>query len=355
MNIKELLKKKEKVEYLDLNEEINKYLRWYEENINYNKNTVENLITKIAVWYELRYPDYEINKIFPYTKYFESDKSIYVYDKEEKDDIKFSEFYTAHKFFSSLPLEEKRFLKKARYNSLIYIVPGSAHVHVTRNGFINECEYLTLNTMGRIKDEEVEGKNVKELQKLFKDRKINFVHNGESVPNELDLAIKSYDNWNLNREKILDCAMYKIIQRGGAKVGSRRGFLFAKEFNRDLSIPMMYSYNVFDYYLSYLINEYIKCGGKTDIDCYTNYFSKENDEDIRIIKFTDLMKIHNEVKEIYGINDNKYTKEQLELYKKFITAIKNKVDSQEVKKENIKRLRIERKLNKQRSNSKIDN
>lgn len=32
--------------------------------------------------------------------------------------------------------------------------------------------------------------------------------------------------------------MYRIIERGGNRIGPKRAFLFAKEFGRDIRIPV---------------------------------------------------------------------------------------------------------------------
>ena len=43
----------------------------------------------------------------------------------------------------------------------------------------------------------------------------------------------------------LNCVMYRIIERGGNRIGPRRGFLFAKEFGRNIDIPMIFLKIVF--------------------------------------------------------------------------------------------------------------
>ena len=57
---------------------------------------------------------------------------------------------------------------------------------------------------------------------------------------------------------MLDAVMYRIIERGGNRMGPRRGFLFAKEFGRNIDIPMMYGVDYSDPGLRSFIIEYIK-------------------------------------------------------------------------------------------------
>ena len=51
---------------ISLSTKVDDYIKWYYGNIEYNDSTqLRNLIEKIAVWYELRYPSYEIGKRMP--------------------------------------------------------------------------------------------------------------------------------------------------------------------------------------------------------------------------------------------------------------------------------------------------
>ena len=44
------------------------------------------------------------------------------------------------------------------------------------------------------------------------------------------------------RKKVFDAIMYRIIERGGERVGPKRGFLFAKEFG--ISSPISTSLKI---------------------------------------------------------------------------------------------------------------
>ena len=78
---------------------------------------------------------------------------------------------------------------------------------------------------------------------------------------------------------MLNCVMYRIIDRGGNRIGPRRAFLFAKEFRRNIDIPMMYGIDRSDPGLRLFINEYIKAGGSKNLMCYEDYFFKSSKED----------------------------------------------------------------------------
>lgn len=84
--------------------------------------------------------------------------------------------------------------------------------------------------------------------------------------------IRSTNKFSLLGEAILDCAMYRIIQRGGNRKGPRRALLFAKEFKRDIDIPMKYGVDCSDTYLKTFIHKYLDFGGSRNLVCYDDYF-----------------------------------------------------------------------------------
>ena len=84
--------------------------------------------------------------------------------------------------------------------------------------------------------------------------------------------------------------MYRIIERGGNRIGPRRAFLFAKEFNRNIDIPMMYGVDTSDPGLKQFVDEYIKAGGSKDLVCYGNYFSRSSkNEKLETIKVREII------------------------------------------------------------------
>ncbi len=144
--------------------------------------------------------------------------------------------------------------------------------------------------------------------------------------------------------------MYRIIERGGNRIGPRRAFLFAKEFGRNIDIPMMYGVDYSDPGLRSFIIEYIKAGGSKDLVCYRGYFSrKSKNEKLDTISIQDLL---------LTVSNNAvtfYTPEEDELHQGLVNALFNGINQEELKqkeaeknKETAKRLRIERKLEKSR-------
>ena len=137
-----------------------------------------------------------------------------------------------------------------------------------------------------------------------------------------------------------------IYERGGNRIGPRRAFLFAKEFGRNIEIPMMYGVDYSDPGLRKFINEYIKAGGSKDLLCYVGYFSRASKtEKIDIVSMQELIRsIHNDCA-------TKYTPEETELHQRMVNALASQVDIEEIKKEKVKQLRLQRKLEKSRKNS----
>ena len=72
------------------------------------------------------------------------------------------------------------------------------------------------------------------------------------------------------REGLFDTVMYRMIVSGGKYYGPRRAYLFAKEFDRDFTIPVKYGDGS-------LINEYVENGGSKDLMCYIRYFDGDMD------------------------------------------------------------------------------
>ena len=347
---------------ISLDDKVDEFIDWYFKNMvkgNYTDigeyhfpREMRDLIEKIAVWYELRYPDYEVNKLMhccgqeeinvndvmfrnnPYVNELLDENS----DAKELD---WNDFYNIHVFMKSLPWEERCYFSKPRYRDIVYLDPGSrmAHLHLTKNGSVEMAEDVTGYTESVIKDEELTGLSVRDVVKLFKDKGIELPEN-----NELEKAIKEADKWIQQKEGILDCAMYRIIERGGNRIGPRRAFLFAKEFGRSIDIPMMYAVDYSDPGLRLFMNEYIKAGGSKDLKCYVGYFSRTSkNEKVYTTTIQDLILTQNNNAATF------YTPEEHELHQRIVNAIASQVDHEAVRQEEVKQLRLERKLEKSRN------
>ena len=118
-------------------------------NTKLNPNSVKNLVEKITIWYELRYPDYVLEDMLngEYRKakdYIDLDDVMFTSNPVAKDLKEFfhdfshlpynnfiidvdnilgylnwQEFYNTKSFINSLPLKEKVLLNKAKYPSQI--------------------------------------------------------------------------------------------------------------------------------------------------------------------------------------------------------------------------------------------
>ncbi|MCM1052798.1 MAG: hypothetical protein NC483_02305 [Ruminococcus sp.] len=291
----------------------------YPEDIAYNETVaIRNLIEKIAVWYELRYPDYIVTKLIPGTSNDNENTNVdeamfsnnpYIKNLlEDNPDIEYldwHEFYNYQAFLNSLPVYEYLFLAKPRYPEIVYFNPdrGGAHLHLSPDGIIEMSELVYVWSNFLVKDEELESLHLKDALKLLKSRNVELPPN-----NELE---------DKTKEGILNCAMYRIIERGGKIVGPRRALIFAKEFERDISIPMKYGVDYSDNYLRYFINEYLKAGGREDLVCYANYHDCK-DKNSHLYDVT--------VREILDTFD--YTPEELDLYERLINALSTKANAE---------------------------
>lgn len=347
---------------ISLDDKVDEFIDWYFKNMvkgNYTDigeyhfpRKMRDLIEKIAVWYELRYPSYEINRLMPGSGQEQINVNDVMFRNnpyvnellDENSDVKeldWDDFYNVNVFMKSLPWEERCYFSKPRYRDIVYLNPYSrvAHLHLTKNGSVEIAEDITGFTKSAIKDEELTGLNVRDVVKLFKDKGIELPEN-----NELEKAIKEADKWIQQKEGILDCAMYRIIERGGNRIGPRRAFLFAKEFGRSIDIPMMYAVDYSDPGLRLFMNEYIKAGGSKDLKCYVGYFSRASkNEKVYTTTIQDL---------ILTQNNNAatiYTPEEHELHQRIVNAIASQVDHEVVRQEEVKQLRLERKLEKSRN------
>ena len=348
-----------------LDTKVDDYIKWNFENMIKGKYTdigeywvpieLRNFIEKMAVWYELRYPDYEINRLMPGSSQegikindvmFNSNK--YINDLfDENADVRaldWDEFYNAKAFINSLSWDERYLFGRPRYRDLVYIDSHrrSAHLHLTSKGFVELAEEIGSYTNFKVKDEELKGMHVKDVVKLLKEK-------GISLPsgNELEETIKNVENWNYQKEEMLNCVMYRIIERGGNRMGPRRAFLFAKEFGRNIDIPMMYGVDYSDPGLRSFIIEYIKAGGSKDLVCYIGYFSRASQsEKMDTVSVGEMLRTrHNDCV-------TKYTPEETALHQRMVNALASQVDQEEVRKEEVKQLRLQRRLEKSKNNRK---
>jgi len=282
---------------IDLNKKIEEFIEWDEKNIidiyfrelgrpyviypDHNHKIVKKLIEKMAIWYELRYPDYEIDRIFNDGD-SNNEKSIisknifidnpYIKDnfndpnrikQSEIHDLKWEELYNKEVFINSLSDDEREVLTP-KYPSIVFVYkyPYTQRLNLSSDGVI-------LKDDSHLSNEDLTGKNIEEIPKIIKNL---------SKENEIVKEIEIYARRKFIKEQMLNCVMYKIIENGSSIYGPRRALLFAKEFNINIDIPMMYGLEVSTDSTSLVnfINKYLEFGGNTYLVCYTGYFERED-------------------------------------------------------------------------------
>ena len=264
-----------------------------------NRNNYIDFIEKMAVWYELRYPDAEIINIFGEKSKIDINKEVFdhnPYIQEHFSDssrlrtIDWKEFYNFNAFLATLSPTEQSYLNPAQYDEIVYInkdIYVSAHLHLTPDGFVTECDFSNKFIEDTYDLEKLIGKHIKDVLKILYELKII-----NTKDNPIESIIKKYEKDYYFIDELLNCVMYRIIERGGNRTGPRRAFLFAKEFYRNIEIPLKYGIDFSDPNLHKFIIEYLKLGGRKDLDCYENYFSlkskREKIEEVNLEKIIDL-------------------------------------------------------------------
>ena len=354
---------------VDLNNKIDDFIDWYSQNMilgNYPESMQKKellklrcLIEKMAIWYELRYSNSKIDGLFRECKVREKrdDEVMFRYNPylvralyqrdttltEEASlarshqelflrNLEWDKFYNASVFIRSLPPLDKAKFLKPRYQEVVHLDNhvDAVHLHLTRNGFVEISENVEIWTDGVVCDRELKGMHVKNVVELFEKRGISLLEDSE-----IKRAIRNFDRLVYQREGILNCVMYMIIERGGSQIGPRRGFLFAREFGLNMDIPMMYAIDYSDNYLRNFINEYIKAGGSKNLDCYVDYFCSVNESDIlKVVSIQEL------------ILTLERTKEEVELYQRLINVLSSRVSKEAVQQEEVRQLRLKRKIEK---------
>ena len=333
-----------------LDDKVDEFIKWYTDTVaitDHDKHVLpiqmRNFIEKMAVWYELRYPDYEINRIMDCmgqeSKKVSDEmfnKNNYINQQLDLDNeirvLDWDKFYNTKAFINSLPDYEKHYFDRPKYKSLVGWNNGTsyARLYLSNKGTVEWSRYMNTVVPG-IFNEDFEGRNIKQVVEMIKDK-------GVEIPEDSDIlkAIKNYDNETYQKEEMLNCVMYRIIERGGVRVGPRRAFLFAKEFNRNIDIPMIYGVDRTDPGLRSFINEYLKAGGSKDLICYLGYgLVYDKDEELETITISELIKTQ--------ANDAAtfYTEEEDDLHQRFASALVSKVN-QDIVSEEPKKLSLKK-------------
>lgn len=359
-----------KNETIDLETKIDEFISWYTDKYvkgqytkigEYNEpKRIRDFIEKMAVWFELRYPEYEVNRLFPccgqsnqeiddimlkQNNAIKEIAEILEIDKAEDlmevvSILQWNNFYSKESFIKSLPYDESYYLREPEYPELVYVNPDNrynsmaSHIHLSNDGIVEESEYMQpIPGWGTYNDDPFEGMHITEVVKFMKEQGMDLPDN-----NELEEAIRRYDDKKALNNGLLDCVMYRIIERGGNRIGPRRAFMFAKEFKRNIDIPMMYGVDLSDPGLRSFILEYIKAGGNSDLYCFIGYGSRSSQkEKLSIRSVYKLLKtVHYNCAEVYS-------PEERELFQKLTNSIfsyekKVLLTSTEKEKKKIKKL-----------------
>ncbi|MCI8778812.1 MAG: hypothetical protein HFI87_06660 [Bacilli bacterium] len=153
------------------------------------------------------------------------------------------------------------------------------------------------------------------------------------------------------KEEMLNCVMYRIIERGGNRIGPRRAFLFAKEFNRNIDIPMIYGIDYSDPGLESFVKMYLDAGGSKQPSCLIGYFNRTSDcANFKTITIEEIIE-QRHIKTTAESKEQELIKEkQTELLQKLAITLYNQIDQSELEEEKVKQLRLKRKLEKSRKN-----
>ena len=297
--------------------------------------SMQNFIEKVAVWYELRYPNFTI---FGNTEGLVNDWSSnlsmfeenpYIKDLLGEDsivnDLDWSEFYNTKSFINNLCFKEREYFVRPSYEK--YILINGYHLELSKNGRVLSFAGLDYY---KLKKNEVNGKDVKEVVALLKEKEII-----SPTGNEIDKEIQIYEGKKERKSKMLDAIMYRIIERGDTySIGARRGLLFAKEFKLDLLIPITYE---------------IALGNDRYIDVFLREANRNSELEESIRCLLALFKPEYNEKDVDEMLKTKEEKEQeKQLQQRLVNILATKADNDKDK-EDIKVLRIQRKLNKCRN------
>lgn len=312
----EISKNKDKNdEIIILEDKIREYLKWYDENIVEGQinelydgqivRELKNLIDKVAIWYELKYPDYRVNKLIPFdTKGSSHDSGCN------------NKLFNFNNFIKRLPDNEKYYFGNLKYGNILYFSPGRfAHLHVSDDGVVLEAEGISSVSKSMIADDDLKGISLAEVLDLFKKKDIALPTWNEIEPQVLRAAL-----WNNHKNGLFDSIMYEIMVRGGDIIGPRRAMLFANEFGRDISIPMRYGVSALESNINTFMAYYTIHGGDKDLQYYFDYFnSVRNGEDISQVSFERAMALlaglgdNKEKNKTYVMSDNRYLEDKLKM------------------------------------------
>lgn len=321
-NIPYFLQPTKKEEIVELDKRIDAFLEWYLDNRLKGKVTglgekqgvqlLRNLIEKMAVWYELRFPDYDVSTILLHGQdallsageHIFSNNA-YVRNVFGEDtlfqSIDWHHFYNFGAFLATLSPEEQSLFKVPCYRKEVYLDRDQKWLlSVNSEGIVEDISDIKIYDPVFIGGKEwikpfFVGKHLSEVESIAKQQNIPLTDN-----NEIADTLEAYQKDAYFYQELLSAVMYRIIERGGVRMGGKRGLLFALEFNTNKDIPIRYGLDVTDPEIRSFINVYLMNGGAANLLCYTNYASRVTKrEKLNIASLRDILKYipHNAVEQ----------------------------------------------------------
>lgn len=343
----------------NIDQKIEDYFEWYEENIlqykcsaserNKELQNLKKLINKFVVWYEIRYPNYELSRKIPFY-YDDNSREMNEILKEQKqvpNDFDWSTFYDKKVFLKSLSQEEKELISGDRYNRRMKDLwfenqdDRFYRIQLTISNKFNVTKaFMPYFSSGdSLSKEELQGKSIDEAIQILKSYRC--------VLNDRDNDFFQYQkNLRENPHKIFDVIMYSMIKSGGRYTGPRRALLFAQEFHLNMDIPMSYGVISDDENTLYLIDEYLKNGGHEDLICCVDYFRKDK----KVMPLNDIIEKFLNDEPSYEVQ-REISSRKYDLEEQLVTILNSQINFEELENERIRKYRIERKL---KGNSFVD-
>lgn len=342
-------------EPLILSQKIKKFVDWFNGYASktgdalYNNADIRSLIEQTAFWYERRYLERDVKCFLPFIREYKhpstragkaKNKGTNNYREDISDitPLDWEDLLLNEPFFRDLPLAEKSLFLETSYPEIVYVerTHFEARLHLDSDGIVTSSKDFNLlpTNSGKAHNMDLDhyfvGKHLRDVISILKANDL-FLPEG----NELEDAIYKAKHEYI-REELLNCIMYRLIEIGGKRLGPRRAFLFAKEFDRNIAVPVMYGIDESDIFLRDFINEYLKAGGSESLECYINYFTRSSDD-------ADLPK--RSISSILAdslANNILFTEEEIELHQRMINSLKSFITRNADKKDEVIRLVLER-------------
>ena len=335
---------------VDLNGRIILFENWFRKNLFYKYSAIDvsELSSKLASWYEMRYSDSVLKEMlsseridiyncfdFKGNQYinnnFTDDSDVYYLELAKTLNFNF--------FIKSLSSNEKDVFKKKKVDVHFVKDDDNTTYFLTPNGFI-KC---VVSVDNRIYEKWDNSKHITDVLDFSKDSIDVYIN---STRERFKSALTDSYKGAFARKEILNCAMYKLLLNHNTEYGTLRSLLFAKEFDLDIDVPMIYGVDR-NNYVRQEINFYLKFGGSKDLDCYINYFDDEYQsgrEPLERMSISDMITDYSG----WYTKEEKYLQQKLcdvlassvssskELYQKLATVLHSCIDQDELAKEKTK-------------------